>query len=104
MTRASVSCLSWSQVECLDAVARQLLEHGWVVRMPRPVVPGEARQLVVAAAPFSTVVTVAVDADHHLLVTSAGRSVAVGDVEQLHGALRAWLGRPVLQQPLRRPA
>ena len=103
MIRAGVSCLSWRQVECLDAVARQLLEHGWVVRMPRPV-PGEARQLVVAAAPFSTVVTVAVDADHHLLVTSAGRSVAVVDVEQLHGALQAWLGRPGSQQSLRRPA
>lgn len=103
MTIAGVSCLSWRQVECLDAVARQLLEHGWVVRMPRPV-PDEVRRLVVAAASFSVMVTVAVDVDHHLLATSAGRSVKVPDVAQLYGALRAWLGRPGSQQSLRWPA
>lgn len=102
MTSVGVSCPSWQQVEFLDAVARQLLEHGWVVRMPRPV-SGEAGQLAVAAAPFSTVVTVAVDADHHLLATSAGRSVAVADVAQLHGALRTWLCLPGSQQSVRKP-
>ena len=104
MTSIDEPWMSWQQLECLDAVARQLLERGWVVRMPRTV-PGEAGQLAVSASPFSTVVTVAVDADHQLVLhTSVGRSVTVLDVAQLHAALHARLRRPGRQQTLGRSA